>query len=211
MSGVVRGDQAAVDEPGARRRVGQRADDHQLVGVGDHHPFQPPLGGGVVVVRGAAQHRACARRSGRSGPARPAAPEMSPTSATRSPTTTDLRPSSRARMAVIAASSGASASTQVYRPRSTAITKPSTASSCCGRVRVRGREDRPGRTRTSSSSYSRRLRQPAASASARAATIADHSAGNSGSVLEVHATSASSTPGTARPITAAACAIRWSA
>jgi hypothetical protein len=35
------------------------------------------------------------------------------------------------------------------------ITRASTASSCRGRVRVRGRDDRPGRIRTSSSSYSR--------------------------------------------------------
>jgi hypothetical protein len=43
----------------------------------------------------------------------PGAPEMSPTSATRSPTTTDLRPSSRARIAVMISSSpSASARTQ---------------------------------------------------------------------------------------------------
>jgi hypothetical protein len=55
--GVVRRHQAAVDEPGPRGRVGQRADDHELVRVGDHHPFQPPLGRRVVVVGGAPQHR----------------------------------------------------------------------------------------------------------------------------------------------------------
>jgi hypothetical protein len=43
----------------------------------------------------------------------PSAPDTSPTSATRSPTTTDLRPSSRARMAVMTGvSGGASSSTQ---------------------------------------------------------------------------------------------------
>lgn len=36
----------------------------------------------------------------------PGAPEVSPTSPTRSPTTTDLRPSSRARMAVTSGASG---------------------------------------------------------------------------------------------------------
>ena len=101
--GVVRGDQAAVDEAGPRRRVGQRADDHQLVGVGDHHPFLPALGGGVVVVRGAAQHRACARRSGRSGPARRARRRCRrPGRPGRRPP--PRRPSSRARIAVTVAS-----------------------------------------------------------------------------------------------------------
>jgi hypothetical protein len=86
----------------------------------------------------------------------PGAPVMSPTSDTRSPTTTDLRPSSRARIAVmISSSESASSRTQPYRPRSTVITSASMASSCFGRVRVRGREERPGRIRTSSSSYSR--------------------------------------------------------
>ncbi len=49
----VRRDQAAVDEAGARHRIGQRADDHQLVGVGHQHPF-----GRVGVVRRPAQHTA---------------------------------------------------------------------------------------------------------------------------------------------------------
>ena len=39
-----------------------------------------------------------------------------------------------------------------YRPRSTLVTKPCTALECAGRRLVRGREPRPGRTRTSSSS-----------------------------------------------------------
>ena len=49
----VGGDQRALDQTGARRRVGQRGDDQQLVGVGDDDPL-----GGVVVVGGAAQQRA---------------------------------------------------------------------------------------------------------------------------------------------------------
>ena len=53
--GVVGGDQAAVDESGARRRVGQRADDDELVGVGHHDPFDGS--GGVLVVGGTHQHR----------------------------------------------------------------------------------------------------------------------------------------------------------
>src|SRR5581483_4696467 len=47
---------------------------------------------------------------------------------------------------------------QVYRPRSTATTIPSAASTCSGRSRERGREPRGfARTRTSSSSKSRPL------------------------------------------------------
>lgn len=48
----VRGDQRALDKPGARWRIGQRHHDEQLVGVGDHNAF-----GGVGVVGGAAQNR----------------------------------------------------------------------------------------------------------------------------------------------------------
>ncbi len=50
--GVVRGHQASVDEPGTRRRVGQRDDDHELVGVRDDYPFQAALGRRVVIVGG---------------------------------------------------------------------------------------------------------------------------------------------------------------
>lgn len=78
----------------------------------------------------------------------PSAPEMSPASATRSPTTTEPRPSSRAFIATTSLPSVM----HPYRPRSTLVTKPCTAVSCAGRRLVRGREPRPGRTRTSSSS-----------------------------------------------------------
>src|SRR5664280_1734293 len=44
--------------------------------------------------------------------------------------------------------------------RSTLATMPSAAARCWGRIRVRGREPRPGRTRTSSSSSSRGLSRP---------------------------------------------------
>ena len=45
-------DQRAFDQAGARRRVGKRDDDQQLIGVGDHHAF-----GRVGVIGGAPQHR----------------------------------------------------------------------------------------------------------------------------------------------------------
>ena len=48
----VGGDQRAVHQTGARRRVGECDHGHHLVGVGDHHPF-----GGIGVIGGAAQHR----------------------------------------------------------------------------------------------------------------------------------------------------------
>ena len=78
----------------------------------------------------------------------PGAPEMSPASATRSPTTTLRRPSSRAFIAM----TWWSPIRQPYRPRSTLATNASAASECAGRRRVRGREPRPGLTLTSSSS-----------------------------------------------------------
>ena len=85
----------------------------------------------------------------------PSTPEVSPTMPTSSPTTTGLRPSSRARMAMTTRSGpAASAGTRVvHRPRSTAVTMPTTASSWAGRSFVRGRVPRRlGRTRTSRSS-----------------------------------------------------------
>jgi hypothetical protein len=53
--GVVRRDQAAVDQPGPRLRVRERRDDSELVGVGDDDPLDR-----VRVVSRAPQHR-CAR------------------------------------------------------------------------------------------------------------------------------------------------------
>ena len=50
--GVEPGHQDPVDHAGPRRRIGQRGDDHQLVGVGDDRPLVR-----VVVVGGAPQHR----------------------------------------------------------------------------------------------------------------------------------------------------------
>ena len=138
---------------GARLRVGDRRDDRELVGVGDDDPLDR-----VGVVGGAAQHRPCAARPARCGRARPSAPSSAPTSATRSPTTTPLRPSSRAFIAVTSRAVAAlvrpgSRSGRGRRSRPT----PATASSCAGRSLVRGRDlPRPGRTRTSSSSRSRR-------------------------------------------------------
>ena len=80
MPGVVRRGHAAVDHAGARLRVRQRGDDHQLVGVGDDDPLD-----GVGVVGRPAQHGRGARRSARSGTASPSAPDVSPTMSTRSP------------------------------------------------------------------------------------------------------------------------------
>ena len=48
----VGGDQSALDQAGARRRVGQRDHDQQLIGVGDDDPF-----GRIGVIGGAPQHR----------------------------------------------------------------------------------------------------------------------------------------------------------
>src|SRR5690606_34548104 len=62
-----------------------------------------------------------------------------------------VRPSSRARMATTRRS-GSPSTAHVHRPRSTAVTMAVTASSCRGRRLLRGRDPRPGRTRTSDSS-----------------------------------------------------------
>ena len=89
-------------------------------------------------------------------------PDRSPTMPTSSPTTIGVRPSSRARIAVTRWS-GSRPSAHPQRPRSTVTTMASCASACSGRVLVRGREPRPGRTRTSDSSYSRGLKSPSSS------------------------------------------------
>ena len=86
---------------------------------------------------------------------------MSPTRLTRSPTTTGVRPSSRARIAVTGSRVASPSGAQVQRPRSTAMTIARLASACSGRRLLRGREPRPGRTRTSDSSYSRALSRSA--------------------------------------------------
>ena len=83
-------------------------------------------------------------------------PLTSPTKPTRSPTTTDFGPSSRAFMAVTITPSSV---IQVVRPRSTAVTNEKMASSCAGRSLVRRRVLRAGRTRASDSSYLRVLMQ----------------------------------------------------
>lgn len=76
-------------------------------------------------------------------------PERSPTMETVSPTTAAFRPSSRAFIATTVRPS----TRQVVEPRSTVRTMPSSASSCLGRMCVRGRLPlRLGRTRMSSSS-----------------------------------------------------------
>src|SRR5699024_1559972 len=77
-------------------------------------------------------------------------PEVSPTTPTRSPTSTGVRPISRAR---IATTVGPLSSATPHLPRSLVITIPNFASLCRGRSLVRGREPLPGRTRTSDSSY----------------------------------------------------------
>ncbi|CKR40870.1 Uncharacterised protein [Mycobacterium tuberculosis] len=78
-------------------------------------------------------------------------PDRSPTTSTSSPTTIGVRPSSRARIAVIRRS-GRPPSTHPQRPRSTLTTMAASASACSGRVLVRGRELLPERTLTSDSS-----------------------------------------------------------
>ena len=118
----------------------------------------------------------------------PASPEVSPTRPTRSPTTTPRAaqlagPHRGHRVAAVRRRRCSGPGRR--RPRSRR--RPA---SWRGRVRVRGRDDRPGRTRTSSSSYSAlALQAVPPSRQLLPVTIADHSAGNSGMVFEVHATS----------------------
>ena len=142
----VGGDQRAVDEAGARRRVGERDHDQQLVGVGDDDPLgrdrcrrrcaATPFGGPRAARCGPGCR--CAR-TGR----RPRRRRRRPRSACG-----PVRgPASRSRMR-----SGSRPSAQPHRPRSTVTTMPSSASAWSGRVLVRGREPRPGRIRTSDSS-----------------------------------------------------------
>ena len=154
---VVGGDQAPVDEPGLGVRVGQRATRSPS---GRRWPPRPAPAGRCRRGSGAARWSAPRTRTIRASD--PALPEVSPASATRSPTTTEPLPSSRAFIAVSSrpapevgdSSSADSSMTHPYRPRSTLTTNASGADLCSGRRRVRGFEPRPARTRTSSSSRS---------------------------------------------------------
>ena len=87
----------------------------------------------------------------------PSEPETSPTSSTKSPTTTDFGPNSRAFIAVTTTPASV---TQVVRPRSTVVTNAVMESECDGRSLVRLRVVREGRIRASDSSYSRGLIEP---------------------------------------------------
>jgi hypothetical protein len=79
----------------------------------------------------------------------PIVPLVSPTMPTRSPTTTDFGPSSRAFMAVTMTPSSVM---HVVLPRSTVVTNASMASECEGRSLLLGRVVRLGRILTSDSS-----------------------------------------------------------
>ncbi|CAB4367097.1 unannotated protein [freshwater metagenome] len=87
----------------------------------------------------------------------PSTPVTSPTISTKSPTTTDFGPSSRAFIAVTTVPSSV---THVVLPRSTVVTKAVIESKCDGRSFVRRRVVREGRMRASDSSYSRGLIEP---------------------------------------------------
>ena len=84
------------------------------------------------------------------------APDISPTTSTKSPVTMGVRRNSRARAAIRVRSCGVpSATTTDHRPRSTVTTRPRIACLYRGRSLVRGREPfLLGRTRTSDSSHS---------------------------------------------------------
>ncbi len=178
------------------RGSGSARDDHDdhLVGVGHDDPLHR-----IGVVGRTAQHGGPGRHPDHAGQ-RARRPGGVP--GQRDPVTDHhaTRPSSRARIAVTVRSP----TKTPYLPRSTAATKPSTASSCAGLRRVRGREPRPGRTRTSSSSRSLPGGQGPRS------SIDAHSSVKPGKVLPTVAAFATSIPGTARPSTAAAITSRWS-
>ena len=179
-----------------------RRDDHQLVGVGDHHALD-----GVGVVGGAAQHGACARRCGRSGPGCPARRRGRPTSPTRSPTTIG-------RAAQLAGAHRGHRG-RPGRPRARRSTgrgrrrspSPSAASAWSGRCLVRGRVPRAGADPDVVSSYLlARLGSRWSDAS-----MAAHVPGSRGGSWRCSAMSSTSTPGTTSPMIAPAVAIRWSA
>ena len=198
----VGGDQCAFDETGARRRVGQRDHDQQLIGVGD----DDALGRDRC-------HRRCAatpfagHRAARCAPGCPACPDRSPTMPTSSPTTIGVRPSSRARMAV---------TTPVGVAAERASPPPAVDRHHHGLLGVGvvgpGLGARPGAP-TRAGSGRRTRRTPVASALMPGivdwpASMSAHIRGNSGSVLAVVPMSSTSTPGTRSPTIAPAVAIR---
>ena len=208
----VGGDQAAVDETGARHRVRQCADDHQLVGVGHQHPFRRV---GVVGGSSAEHASSAAPRSGRSGRAcparrrcrRPGRPGRRPRPrggrvpgpAWRSPVR-----ALRARVDQAGVPAAVDRGDEPARPRRRA---PAGSWSAGGLPRA-------GRTRTSSLSqlFGEPAQRVTATDADRARPSMSPTSGRSpGRVLAVVPMSSTTTPGTRSPTMAPAVAIRWSA
>ena len=210
----VGGDERAVDEAGARDRVGQRGDDHQVRRVRDHDPLV-----GVGVVGGAPQDAGALGRPARCAPARPRRPRRR----RRGPPGRRRRPACGPARAPASRPHGAWGRRRARRSSGPGRRRrpwPRRASAWSGRRLLRGRVPRPGRTRTSDSSrrdVSPRPppRDPLGDIGRRpqapAPTSSGQSAAKSGSVLVVAATSSTRTPATTSPTIAPAVAIRWSA
>src|SRR5262249_40574495 len=186
----------AVDEPGARRRVGQRADDDELTGVGDHNT----LGAGLIVCR-AHEHRLAFVDPDDPGQgvglAGDVADDLHP-GADHHPAPAQLAGAHRGHGGVGLDETGVAAPVDGHDEALDRVGVLGTAA----RTRARGR------TRAYPHIVLVVLAWPPQSSPPVPVTIADHSPGNSGRVFAVHATSVSTTPGRVRPSTASARAIR---
>ena len=214
----VRGDQEAVDQPDPRRRVGQRGDHDQLVGVGHDHPLVR-----VGVVGAAPQHGPPRLDPDDAGQRVRAAGQVADH---RDPVADHDRAAAElarlhggdpdlADQHRVAAAVDGDDHARARRPR--AWGGSGSAAGSRGRGGP-GRRPRPAGGRSGGPAGGRRAPSSACgrtgsawrSGRVRSPSMAVHRSTKSGTVLPVVATFSTSTPSTARPSTAPNIAIRWS-
>ena len=199
---VVGRHQAPVDQARSRRRVGERADHDELVGVGDDDPLDR-----VGVVGAAPQHgpslvdaddaRQRVRAAGRvADQAHPVAHDDALAAQLSSPHRQD-------------GAFGGPASGALWRDE-TGVAPPVDADDAAGHGVLVGGAVLGAGTGPARVGAHPHVGLVEVAPAHRAASIADHSAVKSGSVLAVVATSSTTTPGTRSPTSAPAVAIRWS-
>ena len=200
----VGGDEAAVDEAGPGDRVGERGDDHQLVGVRHDHPLV-----GVGVVRGAAQHAGALRDADDAGEGVVGAGDVADevdvvADDDRDPAHLAGAHRDDAGLGLVVGGAGPAAAVDADDHRGARVGVLGAA--------LRPRPGAPPGPDPDVALVVAPRRAPAGHAGIPApCTSAGQSVAKSGRVLVVAVTSSISTPGTTRPTSAPAVAMRWSA
>ena len=205
-AGVVGGDQAAVDQPGARLGVGQGGDDDELVGVGHEDPLDR-----VGVVGGAPQHRTARRHPHDAGQAAVGAGRVADEE--------DVVADDDALAAELAGPhgdddvAGLAVADEGRVPTAVDTGHPTGHGILVGGAVLASRTGSPA---AGANSYiglvvGARRSCHQAPAVTRPLSMRSHSCVNSGIVLATVPTSSTTSPGTTSPSTAAAMTMRWSA